>query len=120
LLIYSHIFLAVAAVIIGSINLFSIKGTTKHKVIGWIWVITMLYVSFSSFWIKELNDGTFSWIHILTIWVIISLLFAIYFIKKKKILLHKIFMIGNMIGLTIAGIFTLYPGRFIPSVLGLF
>jgi len=29
-------------------------------------------------------------------------------------------MIGNFIGLTVAGIFTMLPGRYIPEMLGLY
>ena len=119
-MIISHILLAVFAVFFGLKNLISKKGDKTHKVIGWIWVLLMLYVSISSFWIKELNDGTYSWIHLLSVWVIISLTLAIYFIKKGKLILHKIFMIGTFIGLSVAGLFTLLPGRFIPQALGLF
>lgn len=119
-MIISHILLAVFAVFFGLKNIISKKGDKTHKVIGWIWVLLMLYVSISSFWIKELNDGTYSWIHLLSVWVIVSLALAIYFIKKGKLILHKIFMIGNFIGLSVAGLFTLFPGRFIPQALGLF
>ena len=80
-MIISHILLAIFAVFFGLKNLISKKGDKTHKVIGWIWVLLMLYVSISSFWIKELNDGTYSWIHLLSVWVIISLALAIYFIK---------------------------------------
>ncbi|MGL3827190.1 DUF2306 domain-containing protein [Candidatus Pelagibacter communis] len=118
--ITSHLLLAILAVGFGFKNLLSKKGGLTHKIIGWIWVTLMMYVAISSFWIKELNNGLYSWIHLLSIWVIISLTLSIYFIRKKKVLLHKIFMVGNFIGLTLAGIFTILPGRYIPETLGLF
>ena len=80
----------------------------------------MFYVAISSYWIKELNDGNYSWIHILSAWTLISLFLAIYFIKIKKVILHKIFMAGNFIGLIAAGIFTLLPGRYLPNLIGIF
>jgi len=118
--IISHLILAILAVGFGIKNLLSKKGGSTHKIIGWIWVSLMMYVALSSFWIKELNDGLYSWIHLLSIWVMISLTLSIYFIRKKQVLLHKIFMIGNFIGLTVAGIFTMLPGRYIPEMLGLY
>ena len=80
----SHLILAILAVGFGIKNLLSKKGGSTHKIIGWIWVSLMMYVAFSSFWIKELNDGLYSWIHLLSIWVIISLTLSIYFIKKNR------------------------------------
>ena len=118
--ITSHLLLAILAVGFGFKNLLSKKGGLTHKIIGWIWVTLMMYVAVSSFWIKELNNGLYSWIHLLSIWVVISLTLSIYFIRKKKVFLHKIFMVGNFIGLTLAGIFTILPGRYIPETLGLY
>ena len=118
--IVSHIIFALFAVGFGTRNLIAIKGDNKHKVIGWIWVLLMFYVAISSYWIKELNDGNYSWIHILSAWTLISLFLAIYFIKIKKVILHKIFMAGNFIGLIAAGIFTLLPGRYLPNLIGIF
>ena len=118
-MIVSHLFLAFAALIIGSINLFSEKGTQRHKFIGWFWIIFMTYVAVSSFWIKELNDGVYSWIHLLSITTLISLILSIIAIKLRFIKIHSFLMVGTYIGLFIAGIFTLMPGRYIANFFGL-
>tara|TARA_A100001037_G_C15012909_1_gene572589 strand:- start:128 stop:496 length:369 start_codon:yes stop_codon:yes gene_type:complete len=118
--ILSHILMAILAVFLGLRNIISKKGNYTHKVVGWIWVIAMTYVSISSFWIKSLNEGKYSLIHLLSIWVLICLVLGIYFIRKKKRKLHYAFMIGNYIGLVIAGVFTLLPGRFFDQVFNLF
>ena len=116
-MILSHIFLALIALVIGAMNLLSKKGTNKHKLIGWFWIIFMGYVSISSFWIKELNEGQYSWIHLLSIITILSLIISIIDIKLRYIKIHSIFMINTYAGLFIAGIFTLLPGRFIANYL---
>ena len=120
MIIISHIILALLAVGFGTKNLFSKKGDKTHKIIGWIWVILMFYVAISSYWIKELNGGSYSWIHLLSIWTLISISLAIYFIRIRKVYLHKIFMVGTFIGLFFAGIFTLLPGRYLPNLIGIF
>ena len=117
-MIISHLFLALAALVIGTMNLLSKKGTNKHKLIGWFWIAFMSYVSIFSFWIKEINEGQYSWIHLLSIWTLFSLIISIIAIKFGYIKTHKNFMIGTYIGLLIAGIFTLLPGRFIANYLG--
>ena len=78
----------------------------------------MSFVAVSSFWIREINGGDFSWIHLLTIWAIISMGIAIISIKKGYIRTHAGFVGGTMLGAIIAGIFSIMPGRFINSLFG--
>ena len=118
-MIVSHLILALIALIIGSINLISKKGTKRHKLIGWFWIMFMSYVAISSFWIKELNDGAYSWIHLLSIVTLLSLIFSIIAIKFGFVKIHSFFMLGTYIGLFIAGIFTLMPGRYIANFFGI-
>ncbi len=67
-----HAIIAILAIIIGGIQLTLKKGTSLHKFMGWIWVILMLVVSFTSFFIHKLNLwGKYSPIHLLSIWTII-------------------------------------------------
>ena len=116
LLLQIHLLFAILAVIICMINLAERKGSIHHKMIGWIWVISILFVAISSFWITELNHGKFSFIHILTIWTLTSLTLAILYIKRKNVRGHAVFIIVTMIGLIVVGILALLPGRFLSHV----
>ena len=116
--IWIHFVAAGLAIMLGLINLVSEKGTQQHRLIGWSWLILMSFVTVPSFWIREINDGDFSWIHLLTIWTIISMGAAIISIKKGYIKTHASFMSGTMLGAIIAGIFAIMPGRFINSLIG--
>lgn len=102
--IISHLITASLALIIGAIVLLLRKGTKHHKLLGRIWAPLMLYTAISSFWIGD----KFSWIHALSIWVVVGLtiaLFAIKFIQSPKgTRIHAGFMIGNYIGLWSAAI----------------
>lgn len=118
MLIWIHLFAALAAILLGGINLALAKGTFRHKVMGWIWIVAMLFTTLPSFWIREINIGSLSWIHGLTAWTLISMLIAVFAIRRKKIRIHAGFMVGTMIGATIAGAFAFSPGRFISQVLG--
>ena len=51
----SHALMALLAVVIGGVQLISAKGTSQHKVLGYIWVSLMMYVSISSFFISEIR-----------------------------------------------------------------
>ena len=57
--------------------------------------------------------------HLLSIITLLSLIFSIIAIKFGFIKIHSFFMIGTYIGLFIAGIFTLMPGRYIANFFGI-
>jgi uncharacterized membrane protein len=116
--IWVHFLAAVLAIVLGLINLVSEKGTFQHQIIGWFWLIIMIFVTIPSFWIREINEGDFSWIHLLTIWTIISMGIAIISIKKGNVRTHAGFMVGTMVGAVIAGGFAMMPGRFISLMIG--
>ena len=117
-IIWFHMVAALFAVMLGTINLVAKKGTAQHKFLGKIWGFLMLGVIMSSFWIRELNHGSFSWIHGLSAWTLFSITVAFVAIWKKKIRLHQFFMVGTMIGTITAGVFAALPGRFISTLLG--
>jgi uncharacterized membrane protein len=93
-----------------------------HRVAGRSWVALMLVVAISSFWIK--SSGSFSWIHILSVSVIVLLGLAVYYAASGRIERHRKLMTGIYAGaLGIAGLFTLIPyrllGRLVWGSLGL-
>ena len=113
-----HLAAVVPAVVIGVVQLAARKGTRRHKVLGWIWVASMAVVAVSSFWIMELRKGAgFSVIHLLSAWVLVCLVCAIWFIRRGNVRAHKFFMIGVMLGVAGAGIGALMPGRFLANLL---
>ena len=115
----SHALAAMAAVIIGGAQLASAKGTPQHRALGWIWVGLMGYVAGSSFFISELRLwGAFSPIHLLSIWTLLSLVMAVYHARQSNIRQHKIWMVLlYILALLVTGVFTLWPGRVMHSVL---
>ena len=108
-----HAIVAMAAIIVGGLQLSLKKGTSLHKFMGRIWVILMLVVSFTSFFIHKLNLwGKYSPIHLLSIWTIIAVVLGVYFARIGNIKRHKIFMVYTYwLALILTGLFTFYPGR---------
>ena len=104
-----HALAACAALALGAVILALRKGTRAHKMAGRVWVAVMLVVAGSSFWIR--SDGTFSWIHALSVWTLIALACAIYFVRHGNPRSHKYFMVGVYAGLIGAGVGALAPGR---------
>ena len=117
-----HLAFALLALVVGAIQLVSKKGTALHKVLGYIWVTSMVVISFSSFEIKTIMPNGIFWgfspIHLLSIWVLFQLARGIYFARNHEIVRHRKCMVYTYIGgLLIAGAFTLMPGRFLYKVL---
>ncbi len=112
-----HLAAVVPAVVIGVVQLASKKGTPRHTLLGRIWVASMIVVAVSSFWIMQLRkDGGFSVIHLLSLWVLICMACAIWFIRRGNVRAHQRFMVGVMLGVAGAGIGALMPGRFLAQL----
>ena len=107
---------ATLAVLLGGWNLWlSRKGELLHRRVGRIWFVTMYWVAFSSFGIKRLHPGHFSWIHGLSLWTILSLTIALWAAMTHRIQVHKGFVAGSYFGLLGAGIAAVaFPQRLVP------
>ncbi|HEY0104155.1 MAG TPA: DUF2306 domain-containing protein [Brevundimonas sp.] len=107
-----HVPAALAALLIGTVQLVGVKGTGVHRVLGWSWVIAMLTVAASSFFIRQINPGAFSWIHLLSGWTFIAVPMAVVAIRRGRVKGHARGMAGAFVGgLVIAGAFAFTPGR---------
>jgi len=107
-----HLAFAVAALALGVVVLARRKGTPSHKILGRTWALLMAAVALSSFLIFEIRQGAGpSLVHLLSVWTLISLACAVYFIRSGNVRAHKGFMIGTFLGLAGAGAGALAPGR---------
>ena len=112
LVIQIHWITALTALVFGITMLVRRKGTASHKLIGRMFIILMLVTAISSFWIREINRGGFSWIHIFIPITFFASWEAIHYIRKGNVKRHKRAVIGMFFGaLLIPGLFTLLPGR---------
>ena len=111
-LIALHGTLAMLAVAVGTAVLMRSKGTASHKRFGRVWVALMAGVAVSSFWIFEIRKGAGpSFIHLLSLWTLVSLALAVWCIRRGNVRAHQGFMIGTFLGLAGAGLFAMAPGR---------
>ena len=108
-----HLVLALVALLLGLVMLLREKGTRSHRALGRVWVGAMLIVAITSFWIRDINDGGMSAIHLLSFWTLVALAIALWAIRTGRRNTHRGFMIGTYLGLVGAGIGTLLPGRII-------
>ena len=117
LLLATHAFAASVALPLGAWQLFRpTKGDLQHRVAGRTWVLLMLYVSVTSFWIKELRPGQFSVIHILSVVTIVTVSLGLFAAIRGDITSHRGNMIGSWLGLVGAFIGAVaVPVRAIPT-----
>ncbi len=112
-----HLAAVLPALVIGVAQLAARKGSRPHRILGWIWVLSMAVAAVSSFWIFGINSGGgFSIIHALSAFVLCNLVCAIWFIRRGNVRAHGKFMVGTLIGLAGAGVGALMPGRFLAQL----
>lgn len=107
-----HLCFALAAFVVGAIQIFGPKGTIPHRILGWIWVIFMFVAAVSSFFIRQINHGQFWYIHILSVVTVVSVPLAVYAARKHDVKAHGRHMIRlYVLALVVAGVLTFLPGR---------
>ena len=116
--IASHALLAIGAFGIGIAQFALPKGTTRHRVMGWAWVLMMGAVAFGSFFISEIGTfGYFSWIHLLSAYTLFALFGLVRAARAHRIRSHRNDAMFLFLGaLVIAGAFTFMPFRVMNDV----
>ncbi len=107
-----HLAAAVLALGFGTIMWLRPKGTKSHKFIGRLFMVLMLVTALSAIFIREINRGSFSWIHIFVPLTLIGVGQALWAIKNRNIKAH-VGHVRNLFfyALMIPGAFALFPGR---------
>jgi uncharacterized membrane protein len=113
-----HAYAAMAAFVLGAVQLAGVKGTGRHRALGYVWVALMLIVAISAFWIHEIRLwGPWSPIHLLAVFALIMLPLGVLRARAHNVRGHRLTMLGLFVGaLVIAGLFTFYPGRIMYQV----
>lgn len=107
-----HVAAATLAVLLGMAILMQRRGTPRHRRLGRWWALTMAVTALSSFGVRELDPGHFSWLHALSLYVLASLVFAVVAIRRGNVHAHRRGMTGLYVGLVVAGTAALVvPGR---------
>jgi uncharacterized membrane protein len=107
-----HLLGVAVALVTGLTLLAGVKGTTAHRVLGWTWVVAMMTAAVSSLFIRMINHGHFSFIHLLSGWTILALPMGVAFARRHRVKLHARTMTGLFTGgLVLAGLLAFMPGR---------
>lgn len=113
LVIQIHALAALAALLLGAGLLLGPKGTLPHRSLGMIWALLMAVAAISAIFIRQLNDGSFSPIHIFVPLTLGGLAGLAYSLRRgapkgahKKRVLSLYFA-----ALVVPGLFAFIPGR---------
>lgn len=108
-----HVVSALAALVLTPVQFWRPGGRALHKQIGYMWVAAMALTSLSSFWIAEIRLlGPFSPIHLLSCFVLCTLVISVAAARRGNIYAHRRWLESCAFwGLGVAGLFTLLPGR---------
>src|SRR5436305_3692227 len=119
LLIAAHAIGATFALMVGMLVLRTPrKGNRFHRRLGMTWMVAMYWTALSSFGIKALRPGHFSWIHGLSLWTLFSLTMALWAAKTGRRETHRVWVVGSYLGLVGAGLAAMaFPTRLAPQLL---
>jgi uncharacterized membrane protein len=107
-----HLAAVTIALAIGIVLLMGVKGARMHRALGWIWVLAMMTGAVSSLFIRTVNHGAFSFIHLFSGWTIVMLPMGVAFARRHDARRHARTMTGLFTGgLILAGLFAFIPGR---------
>src|SRR6478735_1987701 len=88
-----HAFAAMAAFVLGIVQLAAPKGTLPHRTIGYVWVALLAIIAITAFWIHEIRlVGPFSPIHLLAIFTLVMLPLAVRHARRHDVRAHRIAM----------------------------
>ncbi len=115
-LIPAHAAVATISLLLGAYNLLRpAKGDRQHRLVGRVWVAAMYATVLSSFAIREIRPGQFSWIHGLSAFTFVTLSIALWAAFTHRVRTHRNFMTGSYFGLVGAFVGAVaVPVRYIP------
>ena len=116
-LIATHALAASLSLVLGAVNVVRRRrGDRPHRVIGRVWLVLMAFTALSSFWIQEVRPGSFSWIHGLSAFTLVTLTLGYVNVRRGNIRGHAGNMIGTYLGLWGAFIGVVaVPDRLVPQ-----
>ena len=113
LAVQCHIGFALPALVLGPIALLRHRRDLVHRLVGRAWVVAMLGLSISSFFVHSVGMiGPFSPLHILSVTTLIGLIVALRAAVRRDFIAHgramRALFLQALVG---AGVFTFLPGR---------
>lgn len=110
--VWAHLLPVIVALALTPVMLLRPRGDTVHRLLGKLWVAAMFLTAFASFFVRLSNHGGFSFIHILSTYVVIAAPLIWWTAATHRVAAHRRQVRAMTTGaLVIAGFFTLPFGR---------
>jgi uncharacterized membrane protein len=88
-----HVYAALVAIVLGTVQFIAPKGTMPHRAIGWVWIVLLAIIGISSFWIEGARHfGPFSLFHLLSVYTLWSLWMGARAAMRGDVESHKSYM----------------------------
>jgi len=112
-----HALAAIAALVVGAVQLLAPKGNVPHKILGMVFVVLMLTAALTALFITKIFPGSFSPIHLFIPLTLVSLYHLIRTARANDGKAHKKKVLGLYFGaLILPGLFTFLPERLMYQV----
>lgn len=92
------------------------KGDKPHRVLGRVWAMLMMITAIDTLLIRNISGGL-NPIHIFSFVTMVSIPMGIWHARSGRIAQHRRAMFGPYVGLVVAGLFALVPGRMLGTML---
>lgn len=107
-----HLLTAFTALALGAALMIVRKGRTFHRIAGWAWVSLVAVTAGATLFVRSLNPGHWSLLHLFTAWVLIALPIGIMWVKRRDVARHRTMMMGLFYGGFAVNVFIAFlPGR---------
>lgn len=107
-----HLVTALGALVLGAVLMTARKGRRFHRAAGWIWVSLVAVTAGATLFIKSLNAGSWSLLHLFTAWTLLFLPLAVLAARRHNVTRHRRQMMGLFYGgFAINLLFAALPGR---------
>ena len=114
--VWGHVATIVLATALTPVMLLRRRGDRLHRRLGWVWASSMALTAILTFWIRGINQGSLSLIHILSAWTLVQVPLIVWSARAHNHRRHRNSVRGMVTGaLIIAGIFTFPFDRMLGS-----
>ena len=111
-IVWAHLATIVTALALTPVMLLRPRGDRAHRMLGWIWAAAMFLTALDSLFLRLINRGGFSIIHLLSLWTMLQVPLIVLRARQHDWQRHRRAVHGMVIGaLLIAGFFTFPFGR---------
>jgi uncharacterized membrane protein len=114
--VWVHLATLAVVLVITPVMMLRRRGDGRHRLLGWIWSVCLFATALISLDMRQINNGGFSFIHILSVITLVGVPVLILSARRRDIARHRGQARGFVIGaLLIAGFFTFPFDRMLGS-----